>query len=249
MANRKRRVNTRRLVRKLVARGDIDGLVRWAKDEPNAAAALVTRVFELDDTKRWWAIVALGRVSGQMAANGDLEGVRKVVRQLFWLMNDESGGIAWHGPEAIAEILTNVPSLVSEYGRIVASSINEDPFGPGAHWAVARLASFEPEQFHHVEPQLVESLTADDPWLRGYALTALDVLQPERARERAEALLADRSPLAVHDSATASVSTTTVGEIAARLLEPERRPSSDALSSKDAPSSQNSGLSELDSVN
>ncbi len=223
MAKSIRRTRSRRLARKLVAEGDIDGLLRWARDEPNAAKMLVTRVCDLDATRRWSATVALGRIARQMADDGKTEDVRNVVRRLLWNMNDESGGIAWHGPEAIAEILANVPELLGEYGRIVASFIDQSPFGPGVHWAVARLAAMGPDQFVHVVPDLVVSLDSEDPWLRGYALEALAVLKPGLARERARTLLDDGSSIARFDSETAVVSTTSLSHIARGIVDVESR--------------------------
>lgn len=208
------RARRRRELKDLVDAGDADAIVAWARGTADAPALLVTRLIDRDDRKRWTATVALSRVLGEVAARGDLEPVRVIIRRLLWNMMDESGGLAWHGPEAIAEILFEVPELQVEYGRIAAAYVDEGPFEASALYLMARLAPRDPEQFDDLVPRLVDALDWPDPFARAQALRALAVLRPHAARVEASRLLDDDMVLPEYDAASATVGETTVGRIA-----------------------------------
>lgn len=210
-----RRSQRRRMIRKLVSDRDIDGLLAWSDQDPDTAQRVIALVFERDDELRWHAIDALGQLAAHLAKRDGLERVRGLIRRLLWLMNDESGGIVWHGPEAIAEILANVPELVGEYGRIVASFIDEDPFGPGVHWAVARLASTAPEELAWIKDRL--RLSSEHPEERAYGLVALAAFDRASAVEAARERVDDPEPLVSYDPATGTLTSTTVGVIARKV--------------------------------
>lgn len=68
------------------------------------------------------------------------ERVREFIRNLFWSMNDESGGIGWSSPQTIAEIIVNIPEILDPYGSMmIAHSIEEPPFVKGGLWGIGRL--------------------------------------------------------------------------------------------------------------
>lgn len=209
------RSKLRREVRKIVEDRDIERLLSLYNKEPDTAQRVIALAFERNDEVRWRALETLGRLASAIAAFEGLEKVRGLVRRLLWLMNDESGGIAWHGPEAIAEILFNVPELVSEYGRIVASFIDEPPFGPGAHWAIARLAPGYPEEFVQYQDQL--RLNSDDPEERAYALIGLAALDGDSGRRAARERLDDAGVVTAYQRSTGDLGQTTVGAIALEI--------------------------------
>jgi hypothetical protein len=199
----------------MVQHRDLDRLLTWYGREPDTAQRVLALVFERNDELRWRAIEALGQLATRIADTDGLEKVRNLIRRLLWLMNDESGGIAWHGPEAIAEILYNVPELIDEYGRIVASFIDEPPFGPGAHWAIARLAPRHPDEFAQYRRTL--RLDSDDPVERAYGLAGLTALDEGAGRQEAEKRLDDTGVIQIYDRSSGEIRQTTVGAIAAEL--------------------------------
>jgi HEAT repeat protein len=173
-------------------------------------------VFDRDETMRWRAIEALGDLC---AAQDDLERVRGIIRRFFWLMNDESGGIAWHGPEAVGEILARVPALIPEYGQIVASFTAEPPFGPGAAWAVARAAPLLPERFAHAVKDLQALVSDEDAFGRAYALRALALLKPRLAQRAAHDLVNDDSTFTDYDRSSGELRTRRVADIARSIAQ------------------------------
>jgi hypothetical protein len=92
------------------------------------------------------------------------------VSQLF------TGGLGWHAPEVIAEILVNVPALIPEYAGLLPSYLREEPFERGTHFAVYRVALVDPRPFVEHVPALTTSLDHPDPAIRAYSALALKTI-------------------------------------------------------------------------
>ena len=120
----------RESARRLLEEFDLDAIDRWAAGEPQAARTLQSFLFDGDELVRWRAVEAIGRAAG-VRARSALEPVRELLRRTIWLMNDESGGLLWHGPQVLAAVLANVPALREEFGAILGSFLEEEPFRAG----------------------------------------------------------------------------------------------------------------------
>lgn len=95
---------------------------------------------------RWKAIYAFGLILNKVAEE-DLEKARIVIRRLMWMLNEESGGMAWGVGEGFAEALYRTEALKKEYLQIYLSYIwpegNYLEFPPaqrGILWGTGRLA-------------------------------------------------------------------------------------------------------------
>lgn len=157
---------------RLVASFDLDALARWAAREPRAMAILQRLLFDEDELIRRRSVEALA-VAVEVRARDDLDRAREAVRRILWLMNDESGGVLWSGPEAIGAVLARVPALCPELGAILASFLDEEPFRAGTRQALWRLSGASPETVRSAEPELRASLYDADPSVRGHAALAL----------------------------------------------------------------------------
>jgi HEAT repeat protein len=191
--------------RRLVEGFDLDGVEAWAASEPRALRVLQPLLYDRHEIVRWRAVEALGRAAAARARAG-LEPVRELLRRVLWLMNDESGGIAWHGPEVLGAALANVPRLCDEFGAIVASFLEEEPFRVGTRWALWRLAPARPEIVVSAVGPLAVSLGDPEPAVRGHAALAL---RAARAGDLS-ALAHDRAPFDVFDYRTGALRSTTV---------------------------------------
>lgn len=210
------RAKKRNQIKKLIRTRDFQKLRELTRDQPDTAFVVGARVFERDDAKRWKATEALGQVVAELA-HSDLEKIRALIRRILWLMNDESGGIAWNGPETIAEILENAPELLDEYGRIVASFIDESPFETGSCYAIARLSPKAPGQFTHVIDQLEQSLDVNDPARKAYALLALSTLKPKKARREAQKFIESTEQIQQYERNSGTITFVTLGSIARQV--------------------------------
>jgi hypothetical protein len=127
----------------LVAR-DFGALERWAGQTRVPLRLLFSLTYDRDVLVRYRAIEAIGRVADGLAAD-DVEKVRVFIRGLIWLMTEESGGIGWHAPEAIAEICVRVPAFFEEYARLLPQFLEEESFVASTCGALHRLAPLPPE--------------------------------------------------------------------------------------------------------
>ncbi len=80
------------------------------------------------------------------------EQARRVLRQLIWNLNEESGGIGWGMPEAFGEILAHQPDLAREYACILTgylvnpeNCLDHEALQQGLVWALGRVKEFAPE--------------------------------------------------------------------------------------------------------
>lgn len=98
-------------------------------DDRDLIGPLFSALCHTDPQVRWHAVSAFGPVVCRMAGR-DPESARIVMRRLLWSLNDESGGIGWGAPEAMAEIMAQSAALAGEYIHMLVSYIRED--GPEA---------------------------------------------------------------------------------------------------------------------
>ena len=73
-----------------------------------------------DQKIKWRAVTAMGMVISNLAEK-EMESARVIMRRLMWSLNDESGGIGWGAPEAMAEIIACHQGLAEEYTHILIS--------------------------------------------------------------------------------------------------------------------------------
>ena len=201
-------------MRRLLEAFDAEAVDRWAAAERGAWAALQPLLFDPDDLLRWRAVEAAGRVA-TVRARGDVEAAREMIRRALWLMNDESGGVLWVGPEVIGAVLAHVPALQAEFLDVLASFLEEEPFRPGTRWALWRVALADPAAVASAAgTALAASLADPDPAVRGLAALALAAARGPAA---AAPVAGDRTPLTVFDPRALSLRSVTVAEAAAGL--------------------------------
>ena len=169
---------TKLLVRALLERRDTSAIISWAQSDRNPLRTLSSLLFEENPLVAWRAIEAIGQVAGTVS-NTDIDKVKRQIRKLLWMMNDESGGLCRRGPEAIGEILINVPSLTQDYAHLLPPYLWEEPFEVGTRSAIFRLLSARPETtdiFQGCIGDLLKSLDHPDEIMRGYSLLVLKTL-------------------------------------------------------------------------
>jgi hypothetical protein len=183
------RILLRRRVRELLGSGDLEQVLReLRKISPRKTInPLISVFYDSDSELKRKAIKAFGQVVADLA-NEDMEAARVVMRRLMWMLNDESGGIGWGAPEAMAEAMACHPRLAEEYVRILLSYIREDgnfleyePLRRGALWGIGRLAQVYPEMLIELEAAkyIRPYLESDDQSSRELSALALRMLGDE----------------------------------------------------------------------
>jgi hypothetical protein len=184
--------------------------------------ALFLCLCSLDETVKWRAVTAFGVVVSAMAET-DLEAARVVMRRFIWNLNDESGGIGWGSPEAMAEIMSLHPRLAQEYACVLLSYIRPDcnlleheMLQRGVIWAVGRLAYARADLVADAAPFLIPFMQSHDPIHRGLAAWAVGALCDPAARPFLMQLGQDRAELSIW--LEGRLSHKTVGELASEAL-------------------------------
>ncbi len=203
------RARRKEAARALLGRFDLDALATWVEGEPQAVPVLQLLLFDEDELVCWRAAEGLGRAAVVLARVG-LEPVRELLRRLLWLMNDESGGLLWYGPQCLAAVIANVPALAPEFGDILASFLEEEPFRTGTRWGLWRISGTSPEVVRAAAAELGASLRDPDPSVRGHAVLAL------RAAGAAvpDVAGADRGAFSYFDPRSGELRSTTVADAA-----------------------------------
>jgi HEAT repeat protein len=157
-----------------------------------------------DERIRWRAITAMGAVVEDIAKE-DLEGARVIMRRLMWSLNEESGGIGWGAPEAMAEIMARHEALAREYSNILISYMDYEgnfleyeALQRGLLWGLVRLARIRPQVIAKAGDYLQKYLESGDAITRGLAAWACGLLRVEGNLPKLRSLLSDDSELRVY---------------------------------------------------
>jgi hypothetical protein len=195
-----RRASKKKLVRELLRSGEVERVVAELGELPGRGFMNPLRAALCSDERaKWHAITAIGILTRSLA-DRDLESARVVMRTLMWNLTEESGGIAWGVPEAMAEIMACHEALAQEYSSILVSYTREEgnfleyePLQRGAIWGIGRLAQIRPELLlsHQAGRYLLPYLESADAEVRGLAVWALGLLGEGAAADRLDALRDD----------------------------------------------------------
>ncbi len=165
-------------LRLLLRERDTAAITDWVRSRRSSLRMLTSLLFDVEPIIFWRAIEAMGWAAAVVAQH-DLERVRLQIRNLLWMMNDESGGLCRRAPEAIAEMLINVPELIPEYVTLLPGYLWEEPFERGIRFAIYRVATECPETQPALTSclgDLIKSLEHPSESIRGYSLLALKPL-------------------------------------------------------------------------
>jgi HEAT repeat protein len=219
-------IKEKRRITRLLESHNIDEIIKELRQLPPTKVInpLIGALCSNNQTVRWHAITALGPVMSDLA-DKDMEAARIVMRRFMWSLNDESGGIGWGAPEAMAEIMTQHQKLADEYGHMLVAYMREDGFylelpqlQQGLMWGLARFAMVNPDllKAKNVVNYLLPYLDSNDPAVRGQAAWALGLLQAREATESLEKLVHD--PARVTIFLNRNFVSETVGSLAHKAL-------------------------------
>lgn len=206
-------------------------------DEHGLVNPLFSALYRPEEMLRWHTITVFGEVLARLA-DKDMEAARIIMRRYIWSLNDESGGIGWGAPEAMAEAMYHHDRLCDEYVHMLISYMRPD--GPLEHqdgnflelaelqrgllWGVGRLAEKRAAVLleKEVVPDLQRYLPSDDATVRGLAAKALGVLGGDGCGSGLQELLQDKRPVRLyHDG---EITARSVSELAAAALQQIQQP-------------------------
>ena len=170
----------KREARDLLQARDWVALSQWATNNRNPLRTLHMLLWDTAPLLRWRAVEAIGVLTRVLYAN-EPGIVREFIRKLFWSMNDESGSLCPHAPEALAEIMFHSASFRQEFLEHWLSFLDEEPFEVGVRDGIVRLSKAALSQderslLQACVPALITSITAVSSEILGHSVLALRAL-------------------------------------------------------------------------
>lgn len=150
--------------------------------------ALFMALCDKSERVRWNAVICFGDIVSAIAKE-EMEPARIIMRRFLWTLNDESGGIGWGAPEAMAEVMCRSDELRKEYIHMLISYMQEDGdelFQDGNYlelpllqrgllWGIGSLCHKFPDEMRgkRLDIDLEKYLDSEDVEVRRLALWAL----------------------------------------------------------------------------
>lgn len=97
-------------VRDWLLQNNYEAILKMASRRKHTLSLLTALTYDSDQEVSDRAVKATGLAAKQIADH-DPDFVHNYLRRLFWLVNDESGGVCWRAPELIGEIIHNCPQF------------------------------------------------------------------------------------------------------------------------------------------
>lgn len=161
-------------VRELLKEREYDHLVDLCVVDRHAWQEVRFRLYEIDERIRWSAIEAAAKLMKRWWQLKQQEKVRDFIRNLFWSMSDESGGIGWSSPQTIAEIIVNIPEILDPYGSMmIAYSIEEPPLMKGGLWGIGRMGKMISNSVEVFQKKILAVFQTEDTEILGLASWAM----------------------------------------------------------------------------
>lgn len=160
-------------VRDLLEQRDYARLLELCEKDRHFWKELRFSLYDIDERLRWSAIEAVAKYMRHLWQKGRREKVRDYIRNLFWSIMDESGGIGWSAPQTIAEIIVNIPELLDPYGSMmIAHTFEEPPLIKGGLWGIGRLGKLSAEAAEFFHDMVLAVFRSEDAETLGLAAWA-----------------------------------------------------------------------------
>ncbi len=202
----------KRTVRVLLEEGRLDGIAALAAARARVLDVLLALTYDPDARTAWRAVEAMGAAAERIAAR-DPDRVREHLRRLLWLLSEESGGICWRAPEAMAEIVARRPDLFGDWVPVIAHLVVETAeedlqhFRAGMLWAIGRLGPLASGDALDVLSAVTAALGHADPQVRGMAVWGLGRLGHRDVLSRWPGLGQDGGRVEVYEDGEVGAST------------------------------------------
>ena len=177
-----------------------DSLLWLCKKDRHFWQEIRFRLYDLNDEVRWPAIETVGKIMQHWWQSGQEEKVRNYIRTLFWSITDESGGIGWSAPQAIAEIIAHNPPLIDPYASMmIAYTIEEPPLVKGGLWGIGRLGGIITDSVEFFKDKVLTVFQTDDTETLGLAAWAMGEARFHPARPFLEKLFGIEEKVTVYE--------------------------------------------------
>lgn len=205
---------SKREVEACVKAYELDILLAMARKDKRIIRDLKRLLYSADDTLRWRAADALGRVSAVIAER-DPGTIGKLMQGLFSALMDTAAS-SWGALDAIGEIIRHNPRQFTGYIPHLYPMVRDKSLLPDVLRALGKISLTHPEPMQKVGTHFVPFLNDPDPAVRASAAILLGRLGTEEAGEPLSKLLEDPAEVSVYEEG--GIVTTTVGRLCADAL-------------------------------
>jgi HEAT repeat protein len=208
-------------LRTLLENKQMGQIAELARHRRRTLGLLISLTFDPDPLIGWRAVEAMGAAAESIAQDNPGR-VRDHLRQLHWLLSEESGGICWRSPEAMAEIVCRQPTRFSDYVPIIVSLLSEmaeedlGHFRSGILWAIGRLGPASGQELAGVLHAIRTCLDHPDSQVRGTAAWCLGRVGQGKILSDRRDLLSDQGPVDLYEDG--ALERTTVGGLVQRAI-------------------------------
>ena len=116
--------NNLTVLRQWLSDANYEPILKVAENKKGILSQLTALTYE-EDTKISDNAIQASGLAACVIAGRDPEYVRNYLLRLFWLLNDESGGIGWRAPELIGEILHHCPQFSQFFPMLISLAYDE----------------------------------------------------------------------------------------------------------------------------
>lgn len=191
--------STKQQVRTLLLQKDYGEIIRLYQQDKRIWNILRSYLYDPDENLRWPAIEAVARLMKMWWAEGKQERVVEYIRNLLWLLNDESGGTGWSAPEIIAETIIAIPELLEPYSSIMMGySLEKGPLLNSGLWAIGRLGQKSKGTLTSFQDKVLAAFDSQDPKTLGLAAWAMGQADFAPAIAFLESLRDRKSPVRIY---------------------------------------------------
>jgi hypothetical protein len=153
------------ILRQWLSDANYKPILEVAENKKGILSQLTALTYEDDTNISDNAIYATG-LTARVIVGRDPEYVRNYLLRLFWLINDESGGIGWRAPELIGDILHHCPQFSQFFPMLIALLDLEKEDAPrfraGTFWAIGRVAQVAKDAMLPALPRIKKYLSCDE---------------------------------------------------------------------------------------
>ena len=169
---RLRKKATKKSVKEMVAKGDLDALVGQCFDDKKTLRLMQRLLYAPLEEDRWYVAWVIGQVSARVATREPGQ-VSELLHRLFDACSD-SAATPWGMVETIGFIVTRRPDIFGAFARHLLNYIGDPSTRPHVLWALAEVAENRPDLIRNMPfYTLFDFLQDPDPQVRGNTVRLL----------------------------------------------------------------------------
>ena len=185
-------------VRKLVAAGDIDGLVDLVFDDVKTLHFFHRLLYSPDEAFRWQTIHILGKVCARFSTRKP--GAVSDLLHRFFASCSDSASTNWGAIEAIGSIIANRPDIYGAFTRHLLKYFSDPSTQMQVIWAFGTIARDRPDLIRNTPFYcLFPFIKHTEPLTRGHVLRLLGRIRAHEVKKDIEELLADQAAVTIYE--------------------------------------------------